>query len=338
MPGFVVPSSTGRPPSPGSPRSPGRLPVVRLAGIALVTATALLLAVGCASAPSPRGRRPAGSATPAAARADVPVASVRAARVRPANPRATATAMAHHLLAALRLPAGSRRVAVPARPIRDLPSTAAGFSDTVTLTRFYRLTVPMSAAYRWLLSQHPAGAVVSGHGPFSQGRRVAAELVSFSVTSLPFWLYAARLATAVKPAAGGSLLLVQAQVQWYPARSPADYIDPARYGSVTVSRVVNRHTTERTLAGAPMRRLAAVVNALHAMPDIPVVTPAIGPSIPRYRLIFHPVGAAPTIVITPTNYESVNVTINGANGQPLFPPGTLIATARRILAAGPGAG
>lgn len=337
MPGFI-PSSTGRPVSPGRRRSPGRLPVVRLAGIALVTATALLLAVGCASTLSPRGSRPAGSATPAAAQADVPVASVRAARVRPANPRATATTIARHLLAALRLPGGSRRVAVPAGPIQDLPPAATGFADTVTLTRLYRLTVPMSAADRWLLPQHPAGAVVSGHGPFSQGRRVAAELVSFSVTSLPSWLYAARLATAVKPAAGGSLLLVQAQVQWYPARSPADYIDPARYGSVTVSRVVNHRTTARTLTGAPMRRLAAVINALHAMPDIPVVTPALGPGIPRYRLIFQPVGAAPAIVITPTSYESVDVTTNGAHGQPLFPPGTLIATARRILAAGPGAG
>lgn len=296
-----------------------------LAGLAALAVSVLATACGSTAAPG-TGIHPATQHT-----------TIRTGTGIPSDPHSAANAQALRLLDGLRLPPGSNRVAVPARPIPDLPTTGTGFSQSVTITRLYRLTVSRRAAYAWLLAHRPAGAIVSDHGGFGQRNRVVADLVDFSVRPLPSWLYSARLYTAVKTTRGGSLLLEEAQAQWYPARGAAGHIDPARYVSVTVSRLVNHHVTARTLGEGPLRRLAAVVNALHAMPDIATDCPAMGPGIPAYRLTFNPAGPAspasttPRIVVDPTRCLAVDVTVGGLRVQPLYPASSLITAAQSIL-------
>jgi len=64
----------------------------------------------------------------------------------------------------------------------------------------------------------------------------------------------------VVPAGGGSLLRADAQVTWFPPRTQAQHVDPARFRAVTVSATLfnsRRHTARRTFtAGAVIARLA----------------------------------------------------------------------------------
>ena len=296
-----------------------------LAGLAVLAVAVLATACGSAGAPG-SGIHPALHPT-----------TITPGTANPADPRTAATELAHRLLSGLRLPAGSRQATLPARDVRGLPVTGSGFADMVTIKEFHRLRVSMSAAAAWLRRQHPDGAAVNGYGTYGQRGGATARIVNFAIAAPPSWLYSAALYTAVKPAAGGSLLLVQAQVQWYPARSAADHIDPARYASVTVSRIVSQHATSTTLGASTVRSLAAMVNALHAMPDIAISCPAMGGSFPAYRLTFNPhratnpAAAGPRIVVDPTGCLAVDVTVGGRRVQTLYPASTLITAAQRIL-------
>ncbi len=158
--------------------------------------------------------------------------------------------------------------------------------------------------------------------------------VSYQPRSLPAGISSAELDTAVVPAAGGgSLLRADATVTWYPARSAAERIDPARYREAVVSITMfnpGRHTVTRAITSrGTIARLAGQANGLHAAPYQPPSCPAI---LASYRITFVPAARpAPRVVVTPSGCLTVGVTVAGAAQPQLWGDTGLIAAAKRLL-------
>ncbi len=247
-------------------------------------------------------------------------------------------AYARRLLAELRLPAGVRRMAWPARQPRLLePSLAAMASDVVDVRELYRVGQPMSAVAGFLCGHVPTGLRPGSGGQAGRNGRTTGEYVSEAPRSLPPGIYLARLAAAVIPAnGGGSLLRVDAQVAWYPRRTAAEHIDPAGYRSVmlTVPPAFSgppRHALTRTFTSrAVVARLAALLNGMPAMPGVVMSCPAI-PASP-YRITFDPAATRwPRMVFSPTGCFSAGVSVGGTEQPALTTSGGLIAAMDRLL-------
>ena len=300
------------------------------AAITAVTATAAVLLAGCGtrSAGQPAGARvPAATATPASAGP-------------PAGSRAGARGLAGLLLARLILPPGARPVRMPVLPpsLRQ-PSIIDGGTHQVDMHRLFLVSEPLSAVQDFLEAHLPAGMELSGQGQAAGPGGTTMGTVSYQPRALAAGMNYAELDITVAPAAsGGSLLRADAAVVWYPVRSAAEWIDPARYRAAVVSVSLfnpRRRTVRRTVtSGAVIARLAGLVNGLHAAPYQPPSCPAI---LASYQITFVPVGrSSPQAVVTPTGCLTVGVTVAGA-AQPLLWDDTgLIHAATRLLHVKPG--
>lgn len=208
----------------------------------------------------------------------------------PAGSRAEAMAYAEQLLSALRLPPGTRPAHVRQVPIAlggDGPVTPV--PDTVVLHEVLATSESMSQVYAFFLAHHPRGTVQFGFGSGSDSRgHLIEDDVEYMPPDLPPGIASASVATATGPASDGSILIsVGSDVEWYPARSAAEHIDPAAYQQVTV--LVTRygqtvsHQTRTFTAAAVIARLADYLNVLPAVPDI---VHSCAPAMTAYRLTF----------------------------------------------------
>jgi len=105
--------------------------------------------------------------------------------------------------------------------------------------QLFALAQPVDASAAFLAERVPAdmgsGATGQGSGPdgawFTQ--------VSYLPRTVPAGVYGAQLVlTVVSAGSGGSLLRADAQATWYPPRTAAEYIDPARYHVLTITVTV----------------------------------------------------------------------------------------------------
>jgi hypothetical protein len=322
---------------------------LRSAAIALTAATARTVA-GCGTRQPTSGRHTVTTAQRTGARAE-------------------AEAYARRALHELRLPAGARRTGVSALPSpmrhSSLPGVSRGSVDEYAV---YKIGSPVTAVNRFLARHVPAGWRVGTTGRFAMPSVSTGYGRDDYPAKLPPWAYQITLAIQVVPArSGGSLVRVEAKVVWYPPRSTAEHIDPARYRAVTVMVPAARIATPgRTAAGSstpgqPQRgvpggrapgltkriartftsarivaRLAGLVNGLRAMPDIAIFCPAM--LVDRYsRLIFLPrTAAAARVVITMPGCIGMNVTVGG-HMEPALDPGdgSLLAVMNRLLGVAP---
>jgi hypothetical protein len=242
------------------------------------------------------------------------------------------------------LPAGGQAVSGPSVP-------AAG---TVSVSRSLVARQPVPAMMRFLLAHPPAGLRVSGSGQGDSGcltplpsrpptllprrpvcHQIPAVLVSYAPRALPPGIYQAELEVTLAPArGGGSQGSATAQVTWYPPRSPAERIDPARVRTVTVSaRLLNPriHTVKRSFTSrAVIARLAGILNRLPALPAGEVMScPAI---LVTYRAVFAGPGAHPSqVVATADGCLSVGMSVNGHLQPELRDNGALAAAIRGLL-------
>jgi hypothetical protein len=260
--------------------------------------------------------------------------------------------------AAAGTPAGTPVAGTPAagspatgQPVSG-PSVAA--AGTVSVSRSLVARQPVPAMMRFLLAHPPAGLRVSGSGQGDSGcltplpsrpptlrprrpvcHQIPAVLVSYAPRALPPGIYQAELAVALAPGrGGGSQGSATAQVTWYPPRSPAEHIDPARVRTVTVSarllnpriRTVKRSFTSR----AVIARLAGILNRLPALPAGEVLScPAI---LATYRAVFAGPGAHPgQVVATADGCLSVGMSVNGHPQPELRDNGALAAAIRGLL-------
>jgi hypothetical protein len=307
--------------------APRKCPRLKLT-VSLVACTAMLAATGAVIA------APAAAGLSAASTAAASTWAPRTTRAITERSGSEAKAYARHLLARLRLPAGSRRMHWK-RVAGLSPTLGVVLTDVVDQRALYRATKPMTDLGRYLRAHPPAGMTVSSSGWFSYRGKITARTVTFSPRHLPSGIYSAMLVTTFKPAKGGaSLLRADAQVAWFPPRGGAVRIRAADYNSVTVtrSRSGDRDKRSRTISGArQVRKLVAVYDRLHGAPDVLTSCPEYSPSTIDYQLTFHPAHSAPRVVLSPTNCLSVGVTIGGHPEPSLYPAAAVVAAASRLL-------
>ncbi len=195
----------------------------------VLAAVALLAACGSVAAPVARGPRvhPGG-------------AQLVARGGPPAGSRAEAVTLARLMLSRLRLPVGARRLpsaAVP--PSLRSPSLWGGAAGQLDLHQIYELRQPMDAVAAVLTVRVPAGMSQAGTGEGAGPSGVTSLEVSYTPRSVPAGIYMAQLVLTVVPVvpagSGGSMVRADAQVIWFPPRTAAEHIAPARYHVLAIT-------------------------------------------------------------------------------------------------------
>jgi hypothetical protein len=207
-----------------------------------------------------------------------------------------AQAYALGLLAKLRLPRGTRYAAWPAQPNR-LPQAAFEPWTTyvVTAQALYRVDASEGPAYWFLIRNAPAGIRPRWSGDPGNGTD---RYLLYVPAHRPPGIAQANLEVVIIPRGSGSLIRAEVQVIWYPPRSAAEYVNPGRYRSVTVTVPVASHghrlrTVTRTFTSrAVIAELAALLNRLPGLlpsssaGNCPAMSAQSPPS--PYRLVFTP--------------------------------------------------
>lgn len=310
--------------------------------LATVVTLAALAACGSVTAPSaggsdPGASRPASAARPDAARPDAarPPSSVSGP---PAGSRAEAAALARLMLSRLILPSGARRL--PPKPVPPALTAAAYGPAAVTPSldqyRLFALAQPMAAAAAFLAAHVPAGQNEFGTGSGSGPDGVTEQDVSYQPRSVPAGIAGAQVVLTVVPASsGGSLLRADAQITWYPPRSAAEYIGPARYHvliiTVSISGQKPRTVHKTVTSQAFIARLAEALDRSPAEPTATVVCPA---DFEDYQLSFSVSGSsrpAVTVWANETGCGGAQVTVSGQSQPPLADYGAIGALVRQLV-------
>ena len=294
----------------------------------LVLAIAVTLAA-CGSVAAPTASRPhahPGGSTPASARPGPPAGS-----------RAEAAALARLMMSRLRLPSGARRLPptpVP-RSVREPPLWVQA-AAAIDVHWFYELQQPMAAAAAILTARVPGGMSlgVTGSGGGSGG--VTNMEVGYNARSVPAGIYQARLVLTIAPArSGGSLVRADAQVIWFPPRTAAEYIDPARYHVLMIAVTIlnpRLHTINRVVTSqAAITRLAEALNQSQVQPVGAPLCPLI---FATYRLALAvSLHSRPVVVISASRWPcgGAKISAGGQEQPPLQDADTVVATADEFL-------
>jgi hypothetical protein len=310
--------------------APGGL-TVRLAAAATLAACLSVAACG--------GR----AATPAANQPAQRPIHIGADSVQPGPPagtRAEAHALATELLARLRLPPGARQLPPNSAPPSVEPSLWAGAAAALDMQKLFELPESITTAAAFLSAHVPPGLYLSVGGQGTglaapPGAQVAYTDLAYEPQSVPAGVYAAQVVLTIAPdASGGSMVRVDAQVIWYPPRSAAEYIDPARYHALTVSvTALNplRTVTKVVTAQADITQLADSLNRSEVEPTTIANCPAI---YATYRLEFavsrH---QAPVVIVTATLQPclGVQISVDGRKQPPLEDGAGVVAIAERLI-------
>jgi hypothetical protein len=305
--------------------------------IVVFTAATTLAACGTVAAPA-TGPHSSSAGTPMTSA----TRSAPAVPGPPAGSRAQAAALARLMLSRLRLPPGSRRLPPdPLPPSLSQPATEiAGGNASLDQHQLFALAQPMDAAAAFLAARIPPGLSPGGTGESSGPDGVTMREVSDMVRSLPAGIAGAQLVLTVVPAAsGGSLLRADAQVIWYPSRSAAEYIDPARYHvlSITVYIYGRRPHTVRTVvtSQAFIARLAETLDQMQAETTGAVACPA---DFEDYQLSFsvsRPSRPAVVVRTTESGCGGAQVTVDGRAQPGLADHGAVAALVRQVVSATP---
>lgn len=302
-----------------------------------VAATVALAACGSVVAPPASGPRSSPDGTPRA----IATRSAPAFPGPPAGSRAEAAALARLMLSRLRLPPGARRPPGPLPPSLSQPAMEiAGGTASLDQHQLFALAQPMDTAAAYLAAHVPADLTPGGTGESSGPDGVTMREVSDMVRSLPAGIAGAQLVLTVVPAtSGGSLLRADAQVIWYPPRSAAEYIDPARYHvlSITVSVYGRRpHTVRKVVTSqAFITRLAQALDRMQAEPPGVVACPA---DFEDYQLSFSVSAHSRPAVVVSANGSGcggAQVTVDGRAQPALADHGTVAALVRQVVSATP---
>jgi hypothetical protein len=332
-----APTRTPLPASPHAAATP-RAAALRAAATTLTAALALA-ACGSVVVPPASGSHPSSPASgtrPAAAR------SAPAGAAPPAGSRPAAAALARQLLSRLRLPSGARRLAPePLPPSLSQPASQyATGPASLDQHQLFALTQPVDAAAAFLAAHIPPGLSRGGTGEGSSPGGVTMREVTDTLRSLPSGISAGELVLTVVPAAsGGSLLRADAQVVWFPPRTAAEYLDPARYHVLTITATVygQRMRTVRKVVTSPavIARLAA---ALNRSPVTPAEDTACPNEFATYRLALSVSRSSrPAVVVQTAQWPCGGSTIivNGRPQPPLADNGAVAALADQVLGIAP---
>jgi hypothetical protein len=283
------------------------------------------------------------AAPPASRTHPHPGGTTQAVTGPPAGSKAEAAALAGTMLSRLRLPPGARRL-----PSAPLPSSLsepaaryAGGSASLDQYRLFAAPQPMGTVAAFLAARLPAGMGKGGTGQGSGSASGSFMEVSYLVRPVPVGVAGAGLVLTVVPAAsGGSLLRADAQVTWYPPRTAAEYIDPARYQALTITVTLYgqrvRKVREVVTSQAVITRFAQALDRSPAAPPGATVCPAeradyhLGFSVSRHGV--------PVVVVSSTRGSCGGSAITvGGHAQPaLEDNGAVAALADEVLHVTPG--
>lgn len=278
-------------------------------------AAAFVLLAGCTSAAAP---------------AAVAVGSPHPATAPAGGLRERAQALIWRLVNELRPPPGTRTVHLTRLPppLNNPPSPLpAGW---VRSQRTLEAPAQPGSAWAGLLAHTPlrqAGTITPGAsgGAILPAPEPGIDVAEFGVT-------------LVKLTSKTILIAVDAQAAWLPARTPAEHLDPAAFGSVTISaqryaqaRVVTRTVT----AQAGIARLTGIINSGTPAPTVVVARMHCAAVATVYILRFTPRAAGgPSVVVTlgacPHAY---GITVNGRQQPSLWDDAKLRRAASALMGA-----
>ena len=273
----------------------------RWAACAAVAAVSAAWALGgCGTEPHPR---PAGASSPVSAR-------------RAAGPAGGSTALARavgrRLLAALPLPAGTRRTGPHRIPER---AESIGTPNLADLSRFYVVPLRRAAAYRFFASHRPAGTKKTGWGTESGGGS-GETFVSDSPAAPPAGIdpESELLVTMAAGPHGSTLVRADAEIVWYPPRTAAEYIWPASYRAVAIRARFTRPAARgaRTFTSqAIIARLARLFDHMRTVtPGAIYGCPPVAPG--EFTITFRPARPGqPALTVTPGFCTADMVTVGG---------------------------
>lgn len=235
----------------------------------------------------------------------------------PGGSRAQARMLARKLLPMLILPKGTVRLEQVPPQLRGR-GVGLGARDVVGAHRQFALRPSLWDAARFFRTHVPAGMRFQSNGSDSGiGQSFTLDLADV-LRSLPAGIYQAEIdLSVVRAPGGGSLMLADAQVVWSPARSKAEYIDPARFASVVLTAQVyypkRRTVTRRVTSRSVITELAGLLNGMQASPDLAMPCPA-PPVIYRAGFAVTADGR-PSVVVDSGSCQEIDISGHG-HGQP----------------------
>jgi hypothetical protein len=274
----------------------------------------------------------------AAAKAGGQVAAARTPSAGPVSGSAKeAQRLAGKLLSRLVLPAGAHRIPWHPAPVLRQTGIPVGVSQQAVARGLWLVPRSMSALDTFIRAHPPGGLLSRGFGHAGPRGQIPSEQATFVVRSLPAGIERAWLVLQITPAGRTvSTLRAGSEVLWYPPRSAAEYLAPARFHAVTVAaRFLNPkpRVVRRTFASAAViARLARFLDGLPAAPG--GITSCSVISV-TYTLAFKSSAAAwPYLVATASGCGGVGITVNGRTQPGLADPNSLIVRAAKAALAG----
>jgi hypothetical protein len=241
--------------------------------------------------------------------------------------RPVALAYAWRLVDELSPPPGSRTVHLTRLPPplnQPRPPLPFGW---VSVTRTLEAPDQPQSAWETMLARtplHGMGGLAPGG---SAGSVLPAPEPGFDVAEFGV--------TPIQLAHGTVLIVVTAEVAWLPARTPSEFLDPASFGSVTISARpwLSRPTTRRFTSQADIARLTSIIDAGVPAPRSVVASMSCAPVAILYTLRFTPrTAAGPSVVVTLGGCpHSYGVTVSGKQQPSLWDNGKLRTAAGTLL-------
>jgi hypothetical protein len=303
-----------------------------ITGAILVLAAASLTAAsltGCGTVSA----RPAGDPSPIPGELGSAAPGIAAP---PAGNRAQADALARLLLSRLRLPAGTRRLpATPAPPFLSQPAYQAAGAK-VDDHRFFAVAEPPGALSSYLVAHVPDGMTSFGTGQLSGPGEPTTLDVGYQARPVPAGIYQAQVVlTMVPDGSGGSRLRADAQVIWYPSRTAAEYVDPARYHVLTMTvsvggrkmRTIHKVVTSQ----ADIAGLADALDRSPAEPPVFISCPAIFVTYQLALSVSRHTRPAVVIFANSISCGGTAITVDGRPQPGLADDGAVAAAAARAL-------
>jgi hypothetical protein len=322
--------------SGGSREATARTRARTLTGLATLAGAAALMITGCGVADSGQTARDTTGAGGSAAIPATSTASAAHPGTAPAGSRGQALRLARKLLAELVRPAGS--ATLPQRPLPAglrRPFSTESATSYLDIYRLFSLPVPMRKAEHFLSTHTPAGLKQFGTGTYSSSGRVTTESVTLAARRLPAGISSLQVVETIVPGPGGgtALLRADAQVIWYPDRSPAEFLTVASFRAVRLQapKAFGRGpgTVTRTFtARAVIRRLVRVVDSLPASPGGVFHCPLLTGT---YEVTFLPRAGHALAVVSVPGCAADDVTVGGVTQPALADFGRLTSAVRALL-------
>lgn len=255
----------------------------------------------------------------------------------PAGSRPEAAALARLVLARLSLPAGARRLPPTPVPAALQQPTLLGLTAaSLDVHELFELPQSMSTAASFLAAHKPKNMMLFSSGSAGDAAGPQNQAVSYLTRSVPAGLYEVLLDLTVAPDGyGGSVLRADAQVVWYPPRTAAEYIDPARYRAltITVTTYGTRPHTVRTVVTSPAA-IARLADVLDRSQVLPARTISCTLGLASYQLAFAVAAhSRPVVVVDAAEWpcEGAQIRVGGRWQPSLQDAASVVSAVDRLL-------